>query len=71
MRELNPLRTLLNLQKKKTKKVYNDFFSKQFVKNNKLNGYDLVYSRHVFEHLNNPNDALAGIYEMLNDEEKF
>tara|TARA_B100000787_G_scaffold168437_1_gene157191 strand:- start:813 stop:2012 length:1200 start_codon:yes stop_codon:yes gene_type:complete len=64
---IEPTKDAFKLAKKKTKKVYNDFFSKQFVKNNKLNGYDLVYSRHVFEHLNNPNDALAGIYEMLND----
>ena len=67
---IEPSKDAFKLAKRKIEKVHNDFFSSKFVENNNLKEYDLVYSRQVFEHLDNLNDVLKGIHKMLKNKGK-
>jgi 2-polyprenyl-3-methyl-5-hydroxy-6-metoxy-1,4-benzoquinol methylase len=62
---IEPAQDTFNLAKKKIKNVYNDFFSKKFLKKKKLKNFDLIYSRHVFEHLHDLNEVLEAAHSML------
>jgi SAM-dependent methyltransferase len=62
---IEPTKDAFSLAEKKVKNVYNDFFSKNFLKKKKLKNFDLIYSRHVFEHLYDLNGVLEAAHLML------
>ncbi len=68
---IEPTKDSFKLAKKQINEVHNDFFSSKFVAKKKLKNFDLVYSRQVFEHLNNLNDKLKGVHKMLKNKGKL